>query len=77
MTNAHYILAGIICVGFFGLSIFYFVFPDKMPEAISDHIGLIVGSWISNFTLVVGYFFGSSKSSSDKTDLIKKMSEKA
>lgn len=63
-----YVLGAIIVIGFF--VIIYVVFNYSMPEANKD-IGLILlGVLGAKFGDVVGYFFGSSKSSSDKQDLL-------
>jgi hypothetical protein len=72
MIKAHYILAGIITAGFIGLTGFYFFGPKEISETLKDPLLMVAGCWISNFTTVVSYFFGSSKSSSDKTALLVK-----
>jgi len=57
-----YILGAIIVLGFFILVIFKLA-ADKDAQ-------LEIGSLIAAFGLVVGYFFGSSKSSSDKNEVM-------
>jgi len=58
-----YILGGIIVAGFFGVVIF------KLIN--NQDVQLETGALIGSFATVVGYFYGSSKSSSDKTDMMK------
>jgi hypothetical protein len=70
MTSFHYILAIVVNLGFIGLTTLYFFAPDIIPEQLKTQASLITGAWISNFTMVISYFFGSSKSSADKTNLI-------
>ena len=63
-----YALAGLIVIGFF--SLLYFVFVRPIPP-INREVGLIViGAIVGNFNHIVGYFFGSSKSSAEKTELL-------
>jgi hypothetical protein len=71
MIKAHYILAGIITAGFIGLTGFYFFGPKEISDTLKDPLLMVAGCWI-NFTTVVSYFFGSSKSSSDKTAILEK-----
>ncbi len=63
-----YVLAWTIVVGFFGLTAcLMFVEVESNQAAL-----LLFGSLAAGFGSVVGYFFGSSKSSSDKTALMAK-----
>ena len=62
-----YSLGGIITIGFF--SILFFLIKDGQYEST---INLAIGSLIGAFGAVVGYFYGSSKGSSDKNDIINK-----
>lgn len=65
-----YVLAWTIVIGFFGLmGILIF---KVIPTANSSMLNLVVGALLGSFTTVIGYFFGSSKSSSDKTELMAK-----
>jgi drug/metabolite transporter (DMT)-like permease len=72
-TIALYILAAVIVSGFFVL--LYFLVFNKIPEGNESLLKIAVGALISSFTGVVGYFFGSSAGSANKTDLIAKTSE--
>ena len=58
-----YVLGAVIVLGFFGVVIY------KLYKG-SD-IQLEIGALLASFAAVVGYFFGSSKGSSDKTDMLK------
>lgn len=58
-----YILGGIIVAGFFGVVIF------KLLN--NQDVQLETGALIGSFATVVGYFYGSSKSSAEKTELMK------
>jgi len=57
-----YVLGAIVVFGFFAIVIF------KLTKG--EDVQLETGALIATFTLVVGYFFGSSKSSADKTKII-------
>lgn len=70
MTKFQYLLAILIIVGFFGIAALYIFSPDTLSDFSQKQLGLFSGSIITNFSLVVGYFFGSSKGSSDKTKLL-------
>jgi hypothetical protein len=62
-----YILGAIVVLGFICLGIFL-IMSGKYEAAVN----LMIGSVISSFTLVLGYFYGSSKGSADKTEAINK-----
>ena len=63
-----YILAWIVIVGFFGLCTFLMYRP--LPAGSSDVTFMLFGALATGFGTVLQYFFGSSKSSSDKTGLL-------
>ena len=65
---AMYILAGLVTIGFF-FTLYLIVFN---PPEQNELVYLIVGALIGHFATVINYFFGSSKSSQDKTDLLTK-----
>jgi len=69
-----FVLGGLIVIGFFVL-LGLLIFID-VPQANSDLLNLVVGSLIASFTTIVGYFFGSSKSSADKTEILNKTNGK-
>jgi hypothetical protein len=65
-----YMLAWVIVIGFFclvGLLIF-----KELPKDSNGVIYMLFGALASGFTGIMGYFFGSSKSSADKTELLAK-----
>ncbi len=62
-----YILGGIITVGFITFSIM--VVLGKVGED-TPLVMLVAGALIAKFSDVVSYFFGSSKSSNDKTQML-------
>lgn len=65
-----YALGALIVVGFF--TILYVVFKAEMPQSNKDIGLLVIGALVAKFSDVVGYFFGSSKSSADKTEIMNK-----
>jgi len=63
-----YILAGVICLGFFamcGMLMF-----QAIPEGQANAVMILFGALAGAFGSVVGYFFGSSASSAAKTEII-------
>jgi uncharacterized BrkB/YihY/UPF0761 family membrane protein len=67
---AMFILAGIIVVGFFVLM--YILLYQHIPQENINTANLAVGALIGSFTTIVGYFFGSSTGSAEKTQLLGK-----
>ena len=65
-----YLLGAFIVGGFFVL--LYFLVYQSIPSENKDILNIVVGALIGSFTTVVGYFYGSSKGSSDKNELLKK-----
>ena len=62
---------------------FYFLFKGGaiLPEGdlgkqIIGMLGLIVGTWNAGILSVLTFFFGTSKSSADKNDIVKRALEK-
>jgi len=68
-----YVLGALIVIGFFVLMI-TLVFAS-VPEQNKDLLNLVVGALIGSFATIVGYFFGSSKGSAEKTQAINKQIE--
>jgi len=68
-----YALAALVVLGFFAL--IYILTKVEVPEDNTQPLNLVIGALIGSFTSVVGYFFGSSKGSSDKTELLTKPKE--
>jgi len=63
-----YILAWTVVGGFFGLCAVLTLVP--IPGGSDKIVYLLFGGLVAGFSQVLGYFFGSSKSSSDKTKLL-------
>jgi len=61
-----YLLGGIIVIGYFGILVTMIV-----KGGYGGTLDLVIGSLIAAFGAVVGYYYGSSKGSSDKNDLLK------
>lgn len=62
---AMYILGAIITIGFFATLIFMII-----KGTYESSVNLIVGALVGSFTTIVAFFYGSSKSSADKTEMI-------
>lgn len=65
-----YILASLITVSFFGLLIV--LVYRAIPAGNKDILNLIIGALIGAFLTIVNYEWGSSKGSSEKTEMLKK-----
>lgn len=63
-----YILAGVFVSGFFALLIFLAL--SEIPEGSQTLMNMAVGALIAIVTSIAGYFFGSSKGSSDKNMIL-------
>jgi len=63
-----YVLAWTIVLGFFGLV--GLMFFQDIPKDSNGVVFMLFGALAAAFGSVVGYFFGSSKSSADKTVLL-------
>lgn len=64
------ILGAIIVIGFFTLLII--LVNRQIPEENFAILNIVVGALIGSFSTVVGYYYGSSIGSKDKTELISK-----
>ncbi|RLI49281.1 MAG: hypothetical protein DRP09_20780 [Candidatus Thorarchaeota archaeon] len=70
MSIGQIILATVVTVGFIFLTYLYFTMkshPGTLPPLLKENIGLMTGCWITNFTTLINWSFGSSKGSDDKT----------
>ena len=65
-----YILGGVIVLAFFVM--LYLLILNTVPQANESLLNITVGALIGSFTTVVGYFYGSSKGSADKTEHLTK-----
>lgn len=50
----------------------YVVFTVEMPKANHDIGLMVIGALVGQFIQICNYFYGTSKSSADKTELLKK-----
>lgn len=67
-----YALGGLIAIGTFVLIGMLVMLIIKHPETpLKDVLVMSIGSLLAAFGLVVGYFYGSSKGSADKTEILK------
>jgi hypothetical protein len=63
-----FVLGGLVALAFFGtIGILIFV---EVPQVNKDLLNIAIGAEIAAFTMIVSYFYGSSKGSADKTKLI-------
>ncbi len=62
------VLAVVITIAFFGV-LFTAIWFGSLSEAL---LNVMLGTFASGFMLVLSYYFGSSQSSNDKTDLLTK-----
>jgi predicted CDP-diglyceride synthetase/phosphatidate cytidylyltransferase len=65
-----YTLGALVAVGLYWVT--YLLIMKSTPENNKDALLIVLGVLASQFANVVQYFFGSSKGSADKTDLMKK-----
>ena len=64
-----YVLAALIAVGLYWVT--YLLIMKAAPEGNKDALLIVLGVMAAAFSSVVGYFFGSSKGSAEKNDLLK------
>jgi hypothetical protein len=65
-----YALGTIIVVCFFIL--LYLLLKKEVPEVNSGLLNLIIGALLGSFSTVVQYYYGSSKGSADKDEILRK-----
>ena len=65
-----YILAWVVVGGFFILTGMLMLIPELEGRTNNAMVNILFGGLVSGFATVLGYFFGSSKGSSDKTQLL-------
>ncbi len=63
-----YVLGGLIVLMFF--AILYLLVFNKVPESNREVLNIMLGALVGSFSSVVGYYYGSSKGSKDKTDMM-------
>jgi len=69
-----YVLAAMLVLSI--LAIVLVLIFVEIPNLNKDMLYMVIGALISAFTAVVSYFFGSSKGSADKTELMSKEIQK-
>lgn len=72
IATAQVILSILIIVGFFGSLCMLLLKPDTLNDINKEPIMLMVGALIAAFSLLVGFYFGSSAGSARKTDMLAK-----
>lgn len=68
-----YVMGAVIVISILvllGMLIIY-----RIPPENKDLLNIVIGAMLAGFTTVIGYFFGSSLGSADKTILLDKTKE--
>jgi hypothetical protein len=65
-----YSLGALVAIGLYW--IVYLLILKETPEGNRDALLILLGVMASSFANIVGYFFGSSKGSSDKNEMLAK-----
>lgn len=52
------------------VALLFLMFIIELPENNKEMAYLVVGALMGSFTTIIAFWFGSSKGSSDKTDII-------
>ena len=60
-------------IDFFFITFFYMLFTGTVPSELRDALMILVGTSGSGYTAVLGYWLGSSSSSSNKDALIARL----
>jgi len=68
-----YLMGALVVLGGFAIAWLLIFYP--IPESNNQIVTLVVGLVFGNVGLVIGYFFGSSKSSADKNEIMAKQTE--
>jgi len=69
------ILAIGMCFGFLGIVLLWMFFPPKGNEATNAVLNTLVGAAAAGFSMVLQYYFGSSKTSGTKDDTIARLTQ--
>jgi hypothetical protein len=70
LPDAKTVISTIVMVGWAGITSVFLLYPNVKD---SPTLSMIIGGWISITTQVIGFYFGSSKSSQDKDATISGM----
>jgi CDP-diglyceride synthetase len=65
-----YILGALIVLGFFAILVYLIKIPAPVDN--KDVLLILLGALVAKFADVVGYFYGSSKGSADKSEMLNK-----
>lgn len=65
-----YILGALVVIGMFTIT--FLLIKYEVPKDNASVFYMLVGQLAAGFLMVLGYFFGTSKSSDDKTKLLSK-----
>ena len=65
-----YVLAWVVVGGFFILTGLMMIIPELESRSNNAMVNIMFGGMVSGFATVLGYFFGSSKGSTDKTRIL-------
>lgn len=68
------ILAGVVCIGFFGTLCGLMIYG--LPQKGQDALLILLGALSSAFTAIIGYYYGSSSGSRAKEQIIAEMGQK-
>ena len=63
-----YVLGALIVAAFFLAT--YLLIYNSIPVENRDVLNMLLGALIAQFVNVVGYFYGSSRGSADKTEIL-------
>lgn len=63
-----YILGSVVVIGFF--MCIYFLIYTEIPSQNEKMLYLAIGALVAKFGDVINYFYGSSKGSSEKTQML-------
>lgn len=69
------IVSTVVVVGFIGVTVLYMT-QKLNGSAVPEILSILLGALATNFSNVVGYWIGSSASSSQKDTTIQNMAEK-
>ena len=61
-----YVLGGVVVISFIVITVLLLSKPE-----FKDSLNLVIGTWLTAFGTVIGYFFGSSKGSHEKDEKAK------
>jgi hypothetical protein len=75
-NTTFYSIGWIVTLSFFAAIVLITFKPINIGTEMRDTLNMLLGYLAGNFTQVVSYFYGSSKSSADKSDMIDRLIKK-